>query len=407
MKIMRRRAFGALLSTTMLLGIVADVHAQGQAQNLRGFKDPNQGLRIAKQGMFFVGGQYYTSSIDGLKYMSGQMYVEYQIPEVVTHPYPIVMIHGAAQTGSNFIATPDGQPGWAQFFVANGYAVYIADQVGRGRSNYALEQYNAFGPPLDVLSRQKNWSLQQEYKLFPRGYMHTQWPGTGLEGDPFFDQYYASQVQWNRNGVWTQTVAQAAGAALLDRIGQAIVVTHSQSGTFGFLIADKRPNLVKGVVTVEGGGTPRGYTAVGAPNWFEDAPVTGGASWGIASIPITYDPPVTDPGQLTYVREDKAEGPDVRCWVQGSPARQLPNLKRVPQLLVVGEASSAASTNRCVSRYLTQAGVSNTWVDLGTVGIHGNGHMMMLEKNELEIAAFMADWLQDNVEKGIKAPAIR
>jgi pimeloyl-ACP methyl ester carboxylesterase len=407
MKIIQGRAFGALLSTTMLLGIVADVHAQGQAQNLRGFRDPNQGLRVAKQGMFFVGGQYYTSSIDGLKYMSGQMYVEYQIPEVVTHPYPIVMIHGAAQTGSNFIATPDGQPGWAQFFVANGYAVYIADQVGRGRSNYALEQYNAFGPPLDVLSRQKNWSLQQEYKLFPRGYMHTQWPGTGREGDPFFDQYYASQVQWNRNGVWTQTVAQAAGAALLDRIGQAIVITHSQSGTFGFLIADKRPNLVKGVVTVEGGGTPRGYTAVGAPNWFEDAPVTGGASWGIAGIPITYDPPVTDPGQLTYVREEKAEGPDVRCWVQGSPARQLPNLKRVPQLLVVGEASSAASTNRCVSRYLTQAGVPNTWVDLGTVGIHGNGHMMMLEKNELEIAAFMADWLQDNVEKGIKAPATR
>ena len=161
--------------------------AQELAQNLRGFKDPNQGLHIAKQGMFFVGGQYYTSSIDGLKYMSDQMYVEYQIPEVVTHPYPIVMIHGAAQTGSNFIATPDGQPGWAQFFVANGYAVYVADQVGRGRSNYALEQYNAFGPPLDVLSRQKNWSLQQEYKLFPRGYMHTQWPGTGLEGDPFFD----------------------------------------------------------------------------------------------------------------------------------------------------------------------------------------------------------------------------
>jgi pimeloyl-ACP methyl ester carboxylesterase len=407
MKIVQWRTSGALLSTTMLLGIVAYAHPQELAQNLRGFKDPNQGLHIAKQGMFFVGGQYYTSSIDGLKYMSGQMYVEYQIPEVVTHPYPIVMIHGAAQTGSNFIATPDGQPGWAQFFVANGYAVYIADQVGRGRSVYSLEQYNSFGPPLDVLSREKNWSLQQEYKLFPRGYMHTQWPGTGREGDPFFDQYYASQVQYNRNGVWTQTVAQAAGAALLDRIGPAIIITHSQSGTFGFLIADKRPDLVKGVVTVEGGGTPRGYTAVGAPNWFEDAPVTGGASWGITNVPITYDPPVTDPGQLTYVREEKAEGPDVRCWVQGSPVRQLPNLKRVPQLLVVGEASSAASTNRCVSRYLTQAGVTNTWVDLGTVGIHGNGHMMMLEKNELEISAFMAGWLQDNVEKGIKAPATR
>jgi pimeloyl-ACP methyl ester carboxylesterase len=64
-------------------------------------------------------------------------------------------------------------------------------------------------------------------------------------------------------------VAQTAGTALLDRIGQAILVTHSQSGTFGFLIADKRPDLVKAVVTVEGGGTPRGYTAVGAPNWFD------------------------------------------------------------------------------------------------------------------------------------------
>ena len=35
------------------------------------------------------------------------------------------------------------------------------------------------------------------------------------------------------------------------------------------------------------------------------------------------------------------------------------------RLLMVGEASSAASTNRYVSRYLIQAGVPNTWVDLG------------------------------------------
>ena len=86
-----------------------------------------------------------------------------------------------------------------------------------------------------------------------------------------------------------------------------------------------------------------------------------------------------------------------------APARQLPNLKNIPQLLVVGEASNAASVNRCVSRYLTQAGVKNTWVDLGSVGIHGNGHMMMLEKNELEIAAFLAGWLRDNVEGGTGA----
>jgi hypothetical protein len=39
-------------------------------------------------------------------------------------------------------------------------------------------------------------------------------------------------------------------------------------------------------------------------------------------------------------------------------------------------------------------------VYLGDVGITGNGHMMMLEKNNQAIAAFMADWLEENVERG-------
>jgi len=52
-----------------------------------------------------------------------------------------------------------------------------------------------------------------------------------------------------------------------------------------------------------------------------------------------------------------------------------------------------------VSKYLTQAGVKNTWVNLGSVGIHGNSHMIMVEKNALETAAFVATWLQDNVER--------
>jgi pimeloyl-ACP methyl ester carboxylesterase len=43
-------------------------------------------------------------------------------------------------------------------------------------------------------------------------------------------------------------------AALLDRIGPAIILTHSQSGPFGWLIADARPKLVKAVVAVEPAG---------------------------------------------------------------------------------------------------------------------------------------------------------
>jgi hypothetical protein len=123
------------------------------------------------------------------------------------------------------------------------------------------------------------------------------------------------------------------------------------------------------------------------------------ATWGIVSIPITYSPPVTDPSQLSFYQEATPDGPTVRCWLQTAPARQLPNLQGMAHLLIVAEASSAANANYCVSRYLTQGGVQNTWVKLGAVGIHGNGHMMMWEKNDLDIAAFIADWLHENLEK--------
>ena len=87
-----------------------------------------------RQGYFFVGGQYVETEKGPL--MARQMYVEYHLPAVQKHPYPIVMIHGAAQTGTNFTGTPDGRKGWAQFFVERGYAVYVVDQPARGRSAY-------------------------------------------------------------------------------------------------------------------------------------------------------------------------------------------------------------------------------------------------------------------------------
>ena len=42
-----------------------------------------------------------------------------------------------------------------------------------------------------------------------------------------------------------------------------------------------------------------------------------------------------------------------------------------------------------------------TWIKLEDIGIHGNGHMMMLEKNNMEIAAAMSRWM----DKKIPSPA--
>ena len=91
-------------------------------------------LEIAREGYLFAGGKYSTDK--DAKVMSGQIYAEFQIPAHQRHPYPIVFIHGGAQTGTNFTGTPDGREGWAQFFLRQGYAVYVVDQAGRGRSAY-------------------------------------------------------------------------------------------------------------------------------------------------------------------------------------------------------------------------------------------------------------------------------
>jgi pimeloyl-ACP methyl ester carboxylesterase len=66
--------------------------------------------------------------------MTGQMYVESITPERVTHPYPLVFIHGLAQTAVNWMETPDGREGWADWFAAHGWKIYMVDQVARGRS---------------------------------------------------------------------------------------------------------------------------------------------------------------------------------------------------------------------------------------------------------------------------------
>ncbi len=68
--------------------------------------------------------------------MVGQMYVEMRIPQKQTHPYPIVMVHGGTRSGTTFTGTPDGRESWAQYFARRGYAVYVVDQPGRGRSGY-------------------------------------------------------------------------------------------------------------------------------------------------------------------------------------------------------------------------------------------------------------------------------
>jgi pimeloyl-ACP methyl ester carboxylesterase len=345
---------------------------------------------VAKRGFFYVGGHYVGPA--DKRIMQGQTYVEVLAPKVQRRPYPLVLIHGAAQTATNWMGTPDGREGWAEYFVEQGYVVYMIDQPMRGRSAYhpgdgATRMFTA-------QNEQFQFTAIESDGTWPGREKHTQWPGDGPNkgkaGDPAFDAFYATQVETVLSPEETEQRNQAAGAALLDKIGPAIVLTHSQSGAFGWLIADARPKLVKGIIAIEPAGPPFEAYIIG----------TGKARpWGPTDIAITYDPPVKNPSEIAVVREEKADGPGkFVCWMQRAPARQLVNLKNIPTVVISAEASYHQLYDNCTVKYLNQAGVKAEWIPLQSKGIHGNGHMVMLEKNNLAIAKVIDDWVVESIK---------
>jgi len=356
--------------------------------------DDDPPLALARDGFFYVGGR--TTVVNGRSHVVGQMYVEVRIPAKQTRPYPIIMVHGGTRTGTTYTGTPDGRESWAQYFARRGYAVYVVDQPGRGRSGYLAE---AYGPQTlaDGESGQRRYLQQEKFKLWPQAHLHTQWPGSGAPDDPVTLQMVGSYVPEIKDFTKQQFLNRDALVALLDRIGPSILLVHSQAGAFAWPVADARPDLVRAIVGVEPNGPPvHSVELIGAPDWFKEGPVS--LPFGISGVPLTYAPAVKDASELTFVREEKADAPDlVTCWKQAGPARQLPNLQKMPIMIMTSEASYHAPYDHCTVKYLEQAGVKPTWIRLAELGIKGNSHVMMQEKNNKEIAAVIYQWLDKAV----------
>ena len=68
-----------------------------------------------------------------------------------------------------------------------------------------------------------------------------------------------------------------------------------------------------------------------------------------------------------------------------------------PIFYLATEASFYAPYNHCTVEYLKQAGVDVSFVKLADIGLHGNGHMMMMEKNSDAIAQVIVEWLDKQV----------
>jgi pimeloyl-ACP methyl ester carboxylesterase len=245
-----------LMTAGVLLGLAAAPSARAAED------DPP--LSLARDGFFYVGGK--NTMVDGHTYVVGQMYVEMRIPLKQTHPFPIIMVHGGTRTGTTFTGTPDGRESWAQYFARRGYAVYVVDQPGRGRSGYLSEAYGAQSLA-DGESGQRRYLQQEKFKLWPQAHLHTQWPGSGAPDDPVTLQMTGSYVPEMKDFAKAQLLNRDALVALLDKIGPSIIMVHSQAGAFAWPVADARPDLVKAIVGVEPNGPPvHSVELVGAPD---------------------------------------------------------------------------------------------------------------------------------------------
>lgn len=206
-------------------------------------------------------------------------------------------------------------------------------------------------------------------------------------GDPVFNNFYSSNVQFINSTVVQETNMRAAGTALLDTLpGPVILIAHSQGGLIPWLWTDSRPEKVRAIVSIEPTGPP-----------FQDAVFDTATTrpYGLTDIPLSYDPAVDTssnaPLQTKVVPSNDSSLSS--CIVQMEPARQLVNFKNVSILVETSESSYHAVYDQCTVMFLQQAGVKAEHLRLESVGLHGNGHMQFMEKNSDAIAEVLEQWI--------------
>ena len=352
---------------------------------------------IGRQGHFYAGGHYVGEP--GKETMDGAMYVEVWVPKNIRHPYPVVLMTGGGGQGAySLIETPDGRPGWAYDFVRQGYTVYMMDYPGQGRSAFIPGLDGSLVPPRSGPLMEEVWSggrpASTAASSWPQAKKYTQWPSNapnkGKMGDPVFDYFAKTELQTVTGPNQEKRTVEAV-EQLLDLIGQPVILMlNSGIAASGWVVADARSKLVKGIVAVEPVAPPIENAERGARG--------PGRVWGLTNLPVHYDPPIEKASDLETVRQDRADGPGlIPCWIQKEPARKLVNLEGIPVLNVSGEASYHRPYAHCIAKWLNQAGVKTAFVKLEDVGLSGNGHQMMSEANSAGIAKYLQTWLEKNV----------
>ena len=310
-------------------------------------------LIIEKQGSFFVGGRNIKS--DTLSTLpayaaSGtvaieQMYVRYQIPAFAKR-LPLTLIHGCCLTGKTWESTPDGRIGWDEFFVRQGFPVYVIDQVSRGRSaaNATLVTSVRAGktsasetPPVFMAGQEAAWAIFRFGPEYPKVYPGMMFP---LDAQ---DEFWKQMVPDWIATLPTPNPTVSALSELAIKLNGTLLISHSQSGIYPFQVAAKSQQGVAGIVSIEPGTCPS------------------------ASADLT-----------PYLKT-----PILVLWgdyVDLSP-RWSPRLKGCREF----------------AQAVTRAGGRAENIVLPEIGMKGGSHMLMQDRNSHDVAAWLVAWINKNV----------
>lgn len=333
---------------------------------------------LETQGSFAIGGtavkhdgtysdQHFLEP-QGQKAYGDHAYVFYQIP-VQAKKYPIVFQHGGAQSKRTWETTPDGREGFQNIFLRKGYSVYLLDQPRIGEAGLATVPDNGANPyasnpmyadkALYQLCRVGTFDGDQ-----PVPFKNTTFPKDAASYDQF-------QRTWTPyEGQLDDDVSADALAKLFDKIGPAVLVTHSMGGTVGWRTPFRTDN-VKAIVAFEPGGSPFLFPEGEVPQ--AEIPVYAPVAAQAKAVPLKDFMKLTKIPIILYYGDNIAD----------KPSKQVgPDKWR-------SEFDMAKKFVAAVNRHGGHAEI----VHLPDIGIKGNTHFLMSDLNNQQIADLMANWL--------------
>jgi len=329
----------------------------------------NESIIITEQGSFAVGGAIienqgtfdpYKPTPSGQTFRGDHAYVFYQIPEK-PHKYPLVMWHGIGQFSKTWETTPDGREGYQNIFLRRKFPVYLIDQPRRGNAGRST-----VAATINPTPDEQQWFDTFRVGIWPKYFEGVQF----AKDTASLNQYFRSMTP--TIGTIDIKVNVAAVSALFNKIGPAILVTHSHSGGMGWLTAIKNQN-VKGIVSYEPGS---GFLF---PEGEVPSPIASSAgALEAAAVSIKDFMELTKIPIVIYYGDNIPDKPSDNPGADGWRARlEMARLWRDA---------------------VNKKGGDVTVVHLPEAGLKGNTHFPFSDLNNVQVANLMSSWLK---QKGL------